>query len=259
MRSYIQIMQSRYAGFKIRCSARNSNTSGDDSGELVKHWTSKQGTKSLIFDPQVGISVDLFGPNNTKANLLFDIKMSPLIADRIADVYNAVVDPDNKVYTKDDNGLYIIDKARAFKEYAQKIPSYSGVLEVYPGIDYEVQDSDNRCIVLQIDEIAAPFPLGKAKGLVSVLDKLDVLTYQVALGLMDQIAKVDLTTQRLERKIDMLLEDRNRADKRHNEPKVVYDANGRSTSSVDYDRPDLEFSWTPTGDGSELPGFDTFS
>lgn len=198
MKAYVQIMQAKRVGVKVRTSSRDK-----EHPELVKRYRSKQGAESLIFDPVIGIQFTLYTPDMQPGTYItFDISMAPHVAKRIKDVYNAILE-DTKIYIKDENGVVTLDRERAIKEYGRKISSFAEYLEIYPGIDYD--NPGEKCIILQVGNIASPLPLYRAERLIDMLERVDVMTYSAMLGVMDQVAEVDQTTKRIEKKVDKLL------------------------------------------------------
>lgn len=249
MKSYIAIMQCRRVGIKM-CGGPRKEAPPEDT--IVQRYKSKQGRTSLIFDPRVSINVSVFSPDNMTCHAVFDITMAPLIADRLAEVYNYVIDDKTKLYTKDDHGTMIMDTEKAHKSYSRILPTFNTNVHIYPGIDYDAEPGDERkCIMFQIDEIAAPMPLGHAKQLIRLLDKLDCLSYQMLVGIMDQLAKVDATTERLESMLKKVLANQARANN-----------SGKSSSSASanpYGGNTVEVDWGPVEPSDEIAAFNNLS
>ena len=239
MKSYIAVMQCRRVGVKMCGGPRNKEA--PQEATIVQRYHSRQGRTSLIFDPKVSLHITVFTPDNMSTAAVFDISMVPLIADRLAEVYNTVLDDKAKLYTKDENGALVIDTEKAHKAYSRILPTYATNVQIYPGIDYDDGEEDKKCIMFQIDEIAAPMPMPQAKQLIRILDKLDCLSYQMLIGIMDQLAKVDATTQRLENMLKKVLA--NQSGQSHTKYTTPYPNN---TVQVD---------WTPIEPNDDVSGF----
>lgn len=209
MRGYVDLVNSRRVGVKIRMGPGKNET------KMVKRHRSKQGYESLIYNPQVGINFQLYNPDMTATMLTFNITMAPHLAHRIAEVYEAVATNAGKIYVKDELGKFTVDRERAITECGRKITAFTSYLEIYPGLDYDDPEGDNRCVIFQVNEIAAPMPMHKVKILVNVLEGMDVATYSLLCALGEQISDIDDTTRRIESKVDMLIGNKRPTESRH--------------------------------------------
>lgn len=241
MKSYIAVMQCRRVGVKMSGGPRNKEAPQDAT--IVQRYHSRQGRTSLIFDPRVSLHITVFTPDNMSTSAVFDISMVPLIADRLAEVYNTVLDDKTKLYIKDESGSLIIDSEKAHKAYSRILPTFGTNVLIYPGIDYDATEpgDEKKCIMFQIDDIASPMPMTSAKQLIRILDKLDCLSYQMLIGIMDQLAKVDDTTQRLEKMLKTVLANQG--------------GQSKSKYSNPYPNNDVQVDWTPIETDSDIGGF----
>lgn len=200
MKSYLRLAGCRGVQIKVRAAPRKN-----DGPDLVRKYTgNKSGMTSLIYDPAIAIMFSITSADSREAHLSFPIDLAHTISDRLAKVYRTASENDSLYVKDEETGMITIDKERARSEFGCKLTAYTDFLRMYPGIDYSSENRD-RAVMFEIGDVVAPMPLNIVRDLVENLDRLDVYSYSVLLGLMDQNATIDKTTKTIDKKLDMVL------------------------------------------------------
>ena len=200
MKSYVRLAGCRRIQVKVRTSPRKNS-----GPELVQHYTSKTGNISLIYDPLIAINIIAQNPDGKEEMVNIPIDLAHVLSEKLARTYKFAKDKDNKLYILDENKRLTIDNERAKTECSTRMTVYTTYLKLYPGLDHDSDLQDNRAIIFEINDVVAPMPLSIAKALIQNLDNLDVYSYSVLLGIMDQVGELDVTSKKMDKKLDEIL------------------------------------------------------
>lgn len=208
MKSFTTI--AAYRGLTIKVAIKSRRARDEDTSQfkgsdnlVTKYRGKKSGEMSLIYDPLASIQISLRGSDNNIRTASIVLDLAHLLSDKLAKCYNDIIDNEN-LYVKDGNTI-TIDATRAVTEFKQRINAYTEFVEIYPGVDNDENVDEHRCIIIQFDGASGILPLSLAKTLIQNLDKLDVHTYKLVGGVLDQTAIIDDKLDKINSKLDMIL------------------------------------------------------
>lgn len=155
-----------------------------DSDSMFKPYTSKVGNVSLIFSPSLYLSIrprKWNGTNRPEATVAAN--QFYRFTSMITQVYNNTL---GKGVFREDDGLFLDQKAAA--QAARRMSLFRYALTVFPDIMAGPDGAQQKAIGFQLDKIKlGSMGLNEATGLVDVLDHMDLTTYTLVAGLLEDV------------------------------------------------------------------------
>ncbi|MCM1230154.1 MAG: hypothetical protein NC489_08475 [Ruminococcus flavefaciens] len=149
---------------------------------LISKYVSKVGNESLIFNPSVAVMVS--SKMDRAQNAFIPLTLFYRFTGNLSAVYEAL--SDSKMYHVEGSALYV-DKKRAV-ECARKLPLFRNTLTMIPDVYIDRSNTFSKGIVFLTDAK----PLGtithqEALGLIEQLDHLDITSYSLLAGVIDEL------------------------------------------------------------------------
>lgn len=172
---------------------KEGNTTVDET--LVKQYRSRIGNVSLIFNPTVYMSIRSRGRGQWDGNgdrILPDISISANLLSRfttmLSQVYNNALK--DKTY-QEDGGLFIDQKVAASE--ARRMSLFRYAVTLFPDITNGPDNSQQRAVGFQVDKTKiGTLSLPEAASLIGILESLDITTYMLVAGLLDEVQSVHM-------------------------------------------------------------------
>ena len=167
----------------------DGNWTSDDS--MLVPYQSKVGNMSLIFNPTVSLRIKpnswdvKVDPASIPSNLIYRFNAS------LTQVYNNAL---AKGTYRDDEGLFLDPKVMATT--ARRLSLFKGSLTIFPDIMTGADNTPLRSITFQIDkQRLGSLPLPEVSALIDLIDHLDLATYLLVAGIMEEIDDLKKSNQ----------------------------------------------------------------
>ncbi|MCM1531921.1 MAG: hypothetical protein NC114_06575 [Ruminococcus flavefaciens] len=162
--------------------APGQSAANSQDAALISKYVSKVGNESLIFNPSVAVMVN--SKMDRSQNAFIPLSLFYRFTGNLSAVYEAL--SDTKMYHVEGSALYV-DKKRAV-ECARKLPLFRNTLTLIPDVYIDRSNTFSKGIVFLIDAR----PIGtithqEALGLIEQLDHLDITSYTLMAGIIDEL------------------------------------------------------------------------
>lgn len=163
-----------------------------ENTSMLKRHTSKVGNVSLIFNPSVFLTIR---PKRWTGDITPD---ATILAHQIYRFNNLLIQVWNNALGKDvfreDNGLFLDQKATAAA--ARRMSLYRYALTMFPDIIGGPDNTQQKAVAFQVDKTKlGSMSLVEVAGLTDAIDHLDLTTYSLAAGLLEEIQDLHTADQ----------------------------------------------------------------
>lgn len=190
MKFITTLYHSREVEFRLTIQPKNrkdANGNWSENETMLQHYVSKSRSESLIFNPSVYISITSM--SNVRVSATVPMHLAYRFTSLLTQVYNNSMSKD--VY-REDNGLFLDQKGAIAA--ARRMSLYRYSLTVFPEIMPGADNSQVKGIAFQVDkERIGAIPLNEISTLIDILDHMDMATYTLVVGLLEEIQGLQLT------------------------------------------------------------------
>lgn len=175
---------------------RNVRGKEEQDGPLISKYVSRVGNESLIFNPSVAISIT--SRVDKSLNAYIPLSLFYRFTGNLTAVYSVI--SDNKLYRTEGNVIYV-DKKKAL-EVARKLPLFRNTLTLVPDVHVDRANTFTKGIAMLVEMKAIGIiNHQEALGLIEQLDHLDITSYTLMAGIVDELESANT---RLDSMMDML-------------------------------------------------------
>lgn len=175
-----------------------SRTTRGPSGEktpqneaLVTEYRSKIGNVSLIFNPSVVIILRNRNPNVSQVSAMIPVSLFYRFTSTLSGVYQSL--QKDKLFHSDSGVLYLDQKAAI--NYARKLSLFKNSLTIIPEVHQDRSGKAVKGIGFRVDgEFIGTISHSEGLCLIDVLDHLDINTFSLLAGVVDELDSISRRT-----------------------------------------------------------------